>query len=319
MIPDPNIDDVPPATAAEIETLPQSPAADAVAISPPRPRVWTVFCVFVLAMVLYVVASAICMVVAAVITYDGAIATPKDFERMMAESLETPQPILAGILGSGVVLLGISIFAAALSPVPLMKRLNLHRPAITPLGLLIAIFGTLSVGIALWGLDGLNLVPDSPALGAITDVIAALEGPWLAVGLLLIGVLPGIDEELLFRGYAQTRLVQRWGVHAGVWISALLFGLMHMDFVQGGFAVVLGAYLGYLTVWCGSIVPAMICHAVNNMISVVLTKFTPALELDSGVPSSIGLILAGVTVLSGSMWFLRNYGTRPALHEQAIA
>ena len=64
---------------------------------------------------------------------------------------------------------------------------------------------------------------------------------------LCIGVLPGFAEELLFRGYVQTRLSQRWGRWWGVGIAAALFGIMHIDPVHGTFAGIFGLYLGYLT------------------------------------------------------------------------
>ena len=51
------------------------------------------------------------------------------------------------------------------------------------------------------------------------------------------GLGPGFGEELLFRGYIQTRLRQRWPRLVALAVTACLFGFIHFDLVQGAFAV----------------------------------------------------------------------------------
>nr|BAL59181.1 hypothetical protein HGMM_OP3C336 [Candidatus Acetothermum autotrophicum] len=48
-------------------------------------------------------------------------------------------------------------------------------------------------------------------------------------------------------------------------VTALFFGVIHLDIVQGVLAFVIGLYLGYLTVRSGSIFPAIVAHGVNNL------------------------------------------------------
>jgi chromate transport protein ChrA len=69
-------------------------------------------------------------------------------------------------------------------------------------------------------------------------------------------------------------------------------------------AVTVGAFLGYMTERTGGIVPAMICHAVNNIIATVLT----ARNVDFSGTWPNGLALrAGVIVIATSLLYLRSH------------
>lgn len=87
----------------------------------------------------------------------------------------------------------------------------------------------------------------------------------------MIALLPAIGEELLFRGIIQ-RLLSDWSknIHAGIWISAVLFSAMHMQFYGFIPRMLLGALLGYLLVWSGSLWLPIIAHFINNASAVIL-------------------------------------------------
>jgi uncharacterized protein len=90
--------------------------------------------------------------------------------------------------------------------------------------------------------------------------------------LLLIGLLTAIGEELMFRGVLQT-IFFRWtkNVHAAVWITAIIFSAIHLEFYGFLPRVLLGALFGYFVAWSGSIWPAVWGHFLNNATDVVLT------------------------------------------------
>ena len=77
--------------------------------------------------------------------------------------------------------------------------------------------------------------------------------PGLAFNIFMIALLPALGEEFLFRGLIQkifTRITK--DAHWGIWISAILFSAMHMQFYGFVPRVLLGALFGYLLVWSGS-------------------------------------------------------------------
>jgi membrane protease YdiL (CAAX protease family) len=100
----------------------------------------------------------------------------------------------------------------------------------------------------------------------------------LLVNLLMIAILPGIAEELMFRGLIQ-RLLDDWlkNIHLAIWISAFLFGAMHLQFYGLLPRMVLGAIFGYLFWWSGCIWIPVLGHLLNNAFTVVAAWLT---ELD---------------------------------------
>jgi membrane protease YdiL (CAAX protease family) len=96
-------------------------------------------------------------------------------------------------------------------------------------------------------------------------------GPWgLLIGIVVIGVSAGICEETLFRGVIQ-RGFERFGAIKSIFITAVLFGLMHMDFQRFLGTFILGALLGFLAYKSNSIVCSMFAHFTNNSIAVCAT------------------------------------------------
>ncbi|MEL7265552.1 MAG: CPBP family intramembrane glutamic endopeptidase, partial [Planctomycetota bacterium] len=87
--------------------------------------------------------------------------------------------------------------------------------------------------------------------------------------MILIGGTPGLCEELLFRGYVQTRLV-KFSAVMGVIVASVLFAAAHMDLTHSLTVLPLGLYLGWVSYRSGSLFPAMLGHFVNNAMAVFL-------------------------------------------------
>lgn len=94
--------------------------------------------------------------------------------------------------------------------------------------------------------------------------------PALAFNIFMVAFLPAIGEELLFRGVIQrifTNMTRNY--HWGVWISAILFSALHMQFYGFVPRVLLGAIFGYMLVWSGSMWLPILGHFLNNAIAVI--------------------------------------------------
>lgn len=121
-------------------------------------------------------------------------------------------------------------------------------------------------------------------------------------------VLPPLVEETGFRGLGLTYL-KRAGVPfvvANV-LQALAFGIFHMNLTQGIYTFVFGLFIGYVAHATGSIVPAMLVHAIYNFMGTIggdmLYAIAPWLPVWFEIV--VGLLLVSLAMLS-----LRDRGRR---------
>lgn len=83
-------------------------------------------------------------------------------------------------------------------------------------------------------------------------------------------VLPAFCEEFLNRGIV-LRGLRNSGLTKAIIISGLLFGLMHLNIGQFGFAFVIGMLYAFICIATGSIFPTIILHFLNNGILEYIT------------------------------------------------
>ena len=96
--------------------------------------------------------------------------------------------------------------------------------------------------------------------------------------LLIVAVVPAIGEELLFRGVLQ-RIFINWtkNAHFGIWISAILFSALHMQFFGFFPRFLLGLLFGYMFYWSNSLWLPILGHFINNGTVVVGAFLYPEL------------------------------------------
>ena len=86
--------------------------------------------------------------------------------------------------------------------------------------------------------------------------------------LLTYALLPAVLEEILFR-YIPIKLFceERGNMRAAVIVSAVTFAFGHMNLLQIPYALAAGIIFAWLDIICESLLPSVILHAVNNVIS----------------------------------------------------
>ncbi len=169
--------------------------------------------------------------------------------------------------------------------------------------LLVMVLGTLALGQTLDSLTALAGLAQHGNMVTIRRALAQAVGPDLFLAVIIVGVVAGTAEEIFFRGYMQTRLVQRLPRAAAVSITAFCFGVFHLDWLHGLLALALGLYLGWITELTGSALPAVVCHVINNALFTILTASWSAV---GGVGINIALGAAGAVVFAGCVAWLRR-------------
>lgn len=118
-------------------------------------------------------------------------------------------------------------------------------------------------------------------LERLTKVLVAFASPGeFLLGVFVIAVLAGITEEFFFRGLIQTELMRAvQNAHVAIWISAIAFSAVHMQFYGFVPRMLLGALFGYLYLWSGNLWVPILAHAVNNALALVLVYASQQREL----------------------------------------
>ncbi|MBR4432290.1 MAG: CPBP family intramembrane metalloprotease [Paludibacteraceae bacterium] len=83
----------------------------------------------------------------------------------------------------------------------------------------------------------------------------------------LMALLPALAEELSFRGTLQQILGNK---HIAVWITAIVFSAIHMQFYGFIPRMLMGAMFGYIFVWSGSLWLPIVMHFINNGLAVIV-------------------------------------------------
>ena len=105
--------------------------------------------------------------------------------------------------------------------------------------------------------------------------------------IIMIGVLPALGEELLFRGIIQNLFKKIYGnSHAAIWISAALFSALHLQFFGFLPRMVLGAMFGYMLEWSGTLWLPIIAHFINNAMAVIAFSMVKKGAIDSALDKS---------------------------------
>lgn len=94
------------------------------------------------------------------------------------------------------------------------------------------------------------------------------------LSLVIAVVAAPVIEEIAFRGYLYTALRSSVGVWGAALLSAAIFAAIHPT-IPGEFLslLALGVVLAVVREKTGSLLPSMVCHAVNNLLTLLLTYF----------------------------------------------
>ena len=108
---------------------------------------------------------------------------------------------------------------------------------------------------------------------AMADIMADVISKGLIFSILFMAVFPAIVEETIFRGVVYNTYSKRRPL-LGMFLSAFLFGLMHMNFNQMPYAFFLGIIMVLLMEACDSVIAPMIFHFTLNGSSTLLSFLT---------------------------------------------
>ena len=119
----------------------------------------------------------------------------------------------------------------------------------------------------------LSLIGYNGGVSAPTDYTPAV----FALAVIIMAIFPAIGEEYFMRGTIYNGIATR-GAWFGITMTALLFMLMHSNPYQTVYQFALGMVLVLVFIIADSIWASVIVHFLNNLISLVVTAYIPAIN-----------------------------------------
>jgi membrane protease YdiL (CAAX protease family) len=187
------------------------------------------------------------------------------------------------------------------------RKIALRLPSVTHLVLAILIFPSLVILS-----DGIYqiirmIVPDVFGSMGLGDMEAAMKlfSNWpLPVAILIIGLGPGIGEELFCRGFLGRGLVGNYGYVAGVAMTSFFFGFIHLEPRQGLVAMFMGLILHFTYLTTRSLLVPMLLHFMNNSFAVIGARIASLASLDNPREPPILLYISALAMFAAVAWTL---------------
>jgi membrane protease YdiL (CAAX protease family) len=201
------------------------------------------------------------------------------------------------------------------------RILGLRRPSWPHLGLALASLPGLIVLANLAYALIKRVIPDFAQMFGLGDMMGQsmkmfTEWPW-PFAVLVIGMGPGIGEELWCRGFLGRGLVGKYGAVFGIVLASFFFGAIHVEPRQASAAMLIGLYLHFTYLVTRSLLVPMLLHFLNNSLAVIGSRI-PALEALDADPatSPVHLFVTAAVLLVAAGWAL--YASRACLEWQGV-
>lgn len=139
-------------------------------------------------------------------------------------------------------------------------------------------------GMAVIGLSALTMIPLALLIGEVSIVLGLsdrfatlFEGmAHSSYAIPVLAIVGPLAEELCFRYGIAGSILRGQKKNGSIWVpilvSAILFGIVHFNPAQSLAAVTIGIFFGWLYVRTGSLWPSLVCHMLNNFITIILLR-----------------------------------------------
>ncbi len=141
-------------------------------------------------------------------------------------------------------------------------------------------------------------------LKLITDFLTEFNSfSQFIIVFIIVAVIPGIGEELIFRGILQNKFHLFFkNIHVAIIVTAILFSGFHMQFFGFLPRLFLGILFGYIYYWSGNIWYPILGHFINNGFTLILIYLYQTgyigidIDVQEAYPLNIILIFSVITI-----------------------
>lgn len=150
---------------------------------------------------------------------------------------------------------------------------------------MLVVFGPLMEKIGEWnsnmnfpeslkGIENWMRAQEESSNGLIKKVVMVDNFGLLLINIIVLAVFPAIAEEYYFRGALMNIFGRVFNnIHITVWLVAIIFSAIHVQFLGFFPRMILGAFFGYMLVWTNNIWVPIVGHFVNNALVAVFAYY----------------------------------------------
>lgn len=136
----------------------------------------------------------------------------------------------------------------------------------------------------------------------------ALSSPIMA--LLAVGIFAPIAEEVLFRGAIFNLIKDNVGKYVALFVSSILFALIHLNIYQASYTIFIGLFLGIIIMKTGSLWLPVIFHIIYNLFGGIFGFFDQKLMELLFLKTYIIPIIGFILLIDSLKFFLTKGGRR---------
>lgn len=131
------------------------------------------------------------------------------------------------------------------------------------------------------------------------NVLADNQGIGLLYSIICLCIIPAVVEEFVFRGVILQVLRRKGGDTFAIVLSALMCALVYSN-TQGISAFFISLLMGYLVVFSGSVLPAIVVGLIRSGLSLTMTLMSMSISHDkiTAIDAGATIILMGVALLA---------------------
>lgn len=129
---------------------------------------------------------------------------------------------------------------------------------------------------------------------------------------LVIAVIAGVGEELVFRGLLMRKLwLGTKNIHVAIWVSGFIFAVIHFQFYGILPRMMLGVLFGYLYYWTGNLWVPIAAHIFNNGVAIIIMYLYNLKIVKTDIESidhiPMPIVFFSLIATAGLLFLFKNY------------
>lgn len=180
------------------------------------------------------------------------------------------------------------------------KKLFSLKP-VKPLQILGSVFMGIGAFLGALLIGGLLMPVFPDSAEGLTQLDNMLTEVPVSLLVLVVALMPAIGEELLFRGFVMGTLKNKCKPVVTVLVTTLIFAAYHMSLIKMFTIGIVGLGLTLAAYKTGSIAASMCVHFLNNLLSVLISKYPEQLQKIFPVLFKEKLGISGMLILAAVM------------------